>query len=123
MKLIRVGEIVLDEGLFLDSEFDSDAISATALRTIEGGEVVFARQNKARELYFSANGVAWNSKASLNALIALANNADESVIVLEFDTGEVISARFDYANQPVVSGEPLFVGSDLFYLTLKFKEN
>ena len=121
IKLLKVGKIELDEPLFLQNEYASDKASGTVLKTIDGNEIVFLQENKARELVFDANSIAWNSENVLKALIELSNTSDESECELITTHGSV-RARFDYANQPVVSGEPLFEGSEYFFITLKFKE-
>lgn len=52
-------------------------------------------------------------------MIKLANESLKKEVILTTTRGE-IKARFDYA-LGAVSGEALFVGSDIYFLSLKFQ--
>ena len=120
MRLLKVNDIWLDEPLYCDDEFISQGVSSSGIRAIDGTEIVFLQSNKAKTLNFSHHDCAWNTKQTLNALINLADNADEEEINLMTSEGTKM-VRFDYSSGSPVTGEPLWVGGDLFKIELKFK--
>ena len=83
--------------------------------------VTLSAPSKAKSLNFSSNEISWNSRATLDALINLANSGVSEEITLLTTFGEK-KVRFDYAAGSPVSGTPLWVGANLFYIELKFKE-
>ena len=121
MRLKAVENVKLDEPLFLQDEFRNYSLIAASETAISGAEIVFLRERKNRALVFSSDEIAWQSKACIDALIALAESSADSELVLLTDTGQV-RARFDYTDA-AVSAEPLFKSAEpLFYLTLKLKK-
>lgn len=121
MKLLKINDINLGEPLFLQGGLISSKVSANALRAIDGTEILFTQMTQNREFVFSSEGISWFEREIIDQLIALGDDLSLPELVLISDEG-VINARFDYANPPYVSAEPLWVGSEFYYLTLKFKE-
>ena len=121
VRLLRVNDILLDEPLFCDEIFSANDITASSLNAIDGSEIVFLQENKAKSLNFSSNEISWNTRATLDALINLANLSVSEEITLLTTFGEK-KVRFDYTAGSPVSGTPLWAGANLFYIELKFKE-
>ena len=119
MKLLKVANMALDEALFWEDEAKDNENEATITEAINGAQIVFAKKRRAQALNFNAKESAWNSKKTLEALIKLADESLKKEVILTTTRGE-IKARFDYA-LGAVSGEALFVGCDIYFLSLKFQ--
>lgn len=130
MKLLKINDIVLDEPLFFNTEFQSTEFQSATQTALNGDEIVFINKAKARNLSVSSKDTAWISKKTLDALISLANISAKNEIFLSVGESKAdlgtpkekkLTARFDYSSG-AVSAEPLFTGSDLFKISIALKE-
>lgn len=121
MKLIKIDDIKLDEGLYFESEFIADRIRSTSVVDLGGNEIVFISNVNNQNLSVSSSGTAWISKDTLQKLIIKANNSPDKALTLTTDSGDTIKARFDYTSTASVSGEALFAGSDMFSVSIRLK--
>lgn len=120
MRLLRVGDIALDEPLYLVDRFEAVENEQRTDKAIDGNEIIFIAQKQYKNLKFSSEEITWIKKSTLEALIDLANNSLGSQVDIQTDLGAK-KVRFDYESS-AVSGEPLFKGSELFLVEINFKE-
>lgn len=119
MRLLRVGNITLDEPLFLESEFYSNKITAKSDEAIDGTEIVFEARTKNEALNFTHKNIAWQKRETIQALIALADTSIGKNITVQTDALS-IEVRFDYTKN-AVKGEELFAGGSLFLVEIYLK--
>lgn len=96
MRIVKIGDIVLDNVMWVTEGLDSSAVVSEVVNNLDGGIIVFeqlkriSRQNIT--LVSKDNG--WQSKVTTDAILALANGSLGLDFIVEDDDGGTFTARF-----------------------------
>ena len=96
MKILKIGAITLDYGMWWDEYNRSDAVSSEIVKNLDGGIIIFEQANRVsiQNVTLKSNTDAWQRKATVDALVALSNGSLGQVFVIEDDNGVFFNARF-----------------------------
>lgn len=90
MKLSIIGGITLDNEMWIDEVNNSSGVTAEVVENLDGGVIVFEqykRTSKQNVTAKSSDSSGWQSKITLDALLALANGSiGQTISVTDSDT-------------------------------------
>ncbi len=77
MKIVQIGSVMLDHGMWWDEYNDSCRVEAEAVPNLDGGMIVFEREVRTSSVNVTLKSkqFEWQKKATVDALKALANNS------------------------------------------------
>lgn len=96
MKIVKIGVIELDHGFWWDEYDNSDAVKATVKPNLDGGVVVFeqAARLSAIDITLQSRNDGWQTKATMEAIKALANGSIGTTAVVEDSDAVQHTVRF-----------------------------
>ena len=123
MMVKKIGDIVLDNKMWVLEEDTSTKVDAKASRTIGGGLVVYELQNRgsAQFVTLDSKNNGWQSEATRDAIIAIADGSLGSTTTITYDDDSVEEVRFAHETRGgAVQFKPIFEGSSWYTAKIYF---
>lgn len=96
MRIAKIGGITLDYKMWIDGYSSSENVITEVVKNLDGGVIVFEqpRRTSSKNVTLVSNSDGWQSKATVDALVALANASLGQTVVIEDEDGGTFNARF-----------------------------
>lgn len=121
MRIIQIGDVVLDYGLWWREVDSAVAVTAEIEKTIDGALIVFEQPNRisAQNVTAESRDDGWQKKVTKDALVTLADNSMGVIIAIQLDNLSTFDVRFAYETKGgAVQFEPLYDGSSWYKGTI-----
>ena len=117
MKIVKIGAIDLDYGLWWKEYDSANVITAETEKTVDGSLIIFEQPNResAQTITAESRDDGWQLNATVRSLISLANSSMGTDIEIKLSDNSTINVRFAYeVDGGAVQFEPLYDGSDWY---------
>ena len=96
MKIVRIGNVTLDYGMWVEESDDSSAVISEVLNNLDGGVIVFEQLKRIsrQTVTLMSKETGWQSIVTKNAIIALANASLGVTLEVQYDDGGTFNVRF-----------------------------
>jgi len=118
-RVTQIGDIVLDNSLFLKETFGIKNVKAKSFYTLEGGIVVFEsiKRGSANNITLESLDSGWQKGETIEEIVQLANNLNvTTTIILD---GVTVNARFRLEDEEPIAVEQLYEGSNWYKVVIK----
>jgi len=112
MRAIKIGDIELENGLWIKEEFYPRHVQAKSFTTIGGGGVVFesVKRNSLNYITLDSKESGWIRKETLQKILFLSDDVGVEVDLI-FDDGGSVRVRFAHEKGEVIRAEAIYEGS------------
>lgn len=122
MRVVRIGNIRLDNAIYIKESTAAYKVTAEVRDTIGGGKVYFesVREPSSFSLTLESGDYGWQRLPTINALIALSEQKIGDDFEVELDDGSIKICRFRYEvnDGRCIDFEPSFEGSSIYKGTI-----
>ncbi len=120
IKIIKIGDIKLDNPLFFKESYEAKNVYAKKFLTLGGNSVIFEsiKRNNANNITLDSLESGWISEETLKKIAILANDLGVEVELTTADN-KTIKARFRNEEENVIYYEPLYDGSKWYKVKIK----
>ena len=122
VRVVKIGDIDLDNPLFIKESFAIKNVQAVASRTIGGGTIVYESQKQANANYLTLASfeTGWQKEETIEAIKALADDLGVTTTIIT--TKGAIEARFAHEKAEVIKAEPIYDGSRWYRVEISMCE-
>ena len=105
-RIIKIGDIKLDNPLFIKEEFNQKNVKGISFNTLNGGKIVYEsiKRNNANYYTLISKDSGWLKEETINQLLLLCDDIEVKT-TMEFKDGEVLNIRFAYELGEVIETE------------------
>ena len=119
IKIIKIGNITLDNALFLKESFNVKNVKAVSFDTVGGNKIIYEsiKRDNANNITLESLDNGWIKENTLKEILLLANNIDLRVL-LHTSNGHSFYARFRLEENDVIQTEQIYEGSIWYKVTI-----
>ena len=120
IKISKIGNIELDNNLFLLETFSIKNVKAEKFNTLDGGSIIFesTKRNNANDVTLDSKESGWLKESTLNEILTIANGLGVTVTLYAKD-GATMEARFRIEENDAITAEQVYEGSEWYKVVLK----
>ena len=120
IKISKIGDITLENNLFLLESFEVRNVKAVGFNTLDGGKVIYEsiKRDNANNITLDSKESGWINENTLKNIITIANDLGVTVALTTKD-GATINARFRLEEADAISAEQIYEGSRWYKVVLK----
>jgi hypothetical protein len=118
MKVVRIGDITLDNPMFVKETGVSYKIASEVRDTIAGGKVYFesVREPSSFTLTLESGDYGWQRLSTVQSLISLSEQkiGDDFEVRLDDGSAKICRFRYEVSDGRCVDFEPVFEGANIY---------
>ena len=118
IKIVKIGNITLDNALFLKESFSIKNVKAVSFDTVGGNKIIYEsiKRDNANNITLESLDNGWIKENTLREILLLANNINLKVL-LHTNDGGTFYARFRLEESDVIQTEQIYEGSIWYKVT------
>ena len=123
VRVVKIGDIDLDNPLFIKESFAIKNVQAVASRTVGGGTIVYEsqKQTNANYLTLASFETGWQREETIEAIRTLADDLGV-ITTITTQSGDLLAVRFAHEKAEVIKAEPLYDGSRWYRVEISMCE-
>ena len=119
IKIIKIGNITLDNALFLKESFSVKNVRAVSFDTVGGNKIIYEsiKRDNANNITLESLDNGWIKENTLKDILLLANSINLKILLYTSNGGSFF-ARFRLEESDVIQTEQIYEGSTWYKVTI-----
>jgi len=119
-RIKKIGDIELENSLFLLETFNVKNVKAKSFSTLDGGTIIYesVKRDNANLITLDSKNGGWIKEETLVKIVSLADNIGKEMPITDTN-GNSLMARFRLEDRDVITVSQIYEGSEWYKVVLK----